>query len=125
VDKPDDGSTSEDSLHHIVYGPLPVPADVEHVGDWTEMPGGGEMRPLFFPALYALPRRGPDGEVEDHEVRLIGYQQKAGGTITYAVGIQVCLDGLTPEQALLIAAAIRDVAKNAINNNEQQERAQP
>jgi hypothetical protein len=123
VNQPDDGSTSEESLHHIVYGGLTLPVDVEHVGDWTETPSG-EIRTLTFPAAYFPPRAGPDGdgELEAHGVRLIGYQHKAGGAISYAVGIHISMDGLTPEEARLIAAAIRDVAENATRNNEQQER---
>jgi hypothetical protein len=106
--------TSEDALKRIVYSDLPVPRDVEHMGEFMKTPDG-KVRLLSFPAAYSNPQPNDDGELIAQEVRLMGHQEE-NGTITYGVLIDVTLL-VSAEEAALVAAAIRDVADNADSNN--------
>jgi hypothetical protein len=108
---------SEDDLHRIVYGDLPMPADVDDVGDWVETTSG-KLRVLTFPAIYSNPLPGDDGELVAQEVRLVGYQEE-NGAIRYSVRIDVTAD-VSAEEADLVAATIRDAVNDANRNNNQE-----
>jgi len=114
----DSDDTSEDALQRIVFGGRPVPRDVEDVGDFVETTTG-RVRLLTFPAVYSNPLPGSDGELVAQEVRLVGCQEE-NGHITYVVRIDVTAD-LGPDEAGLVAAAIRDVIDAANRNNSQEQ----
>lgn len=111
----DHGDTDDEALAHIVYGDLPVPVDAEDVGEFVDTPIG-KVRTLTFPAKYSNPLPGDDGELVPQEVRLMGYQA-LNGEINYSVFIDVTAV-LGPDEAALVAAAIKDAVEDANRNNE-------
>jgi hypothetical protein len=111
-----DHDDSEESVRGIVFGDLPVPLDVEKVGEFEDTPVG-RLRELLFPAAYSNPVSVDDGAWIPQEVRLIGHQAE-NGKIGYGVRINVNGD-VSDTEAALVAAAIEGASRDAERNNNQ------
>jgi hypothetical protein len=86
-----------------------VPQTVEDVGQW-EMTEHGRARTLVWPSDYpGYPKLDVNGAEREDTVRAIA-MQGAGGELRFP-GIRIDVRGdFSVSEALLVAAAIRDVA---------------